>query len=111
MKKLNIAMAFALGLTLPFGAMAASDDEVTIRVMGMNEQAADSVMKQIVLPDAASDKARANVANANQNRNSAQVREDLAELDEEPVPVDVINMEEPLDPDTGGSTGTSAVPM
>lgn len=58
MKKLSIVTALTLGLSLPLSAMA--DDDVTIRVMEMNEVSSDAVMQQIELPDAASDEAAEN---------------------------------------------------
>lgn len=59
MKKLNIAIALALGLVLPFTAMAApaDNDEVTIRMMNMNEYSADKLTQNIELPAAASENA------------------------------------------------------
>lgn len=57
MKKLYIAVALALGLVIPFVAIAATPDaEVTIRVMEMHEKSTASVMNRIELPDAANDK-------------------------------------------------------
>ena len=57
MKKLNIAVVLALGLVIPFTAIAATPDaEVTIRVMEMHEKSTASVMNRIELPDAADDK-------------------------------------------------------
>lgn len=71
MRKLNLAVAFALGLSIPFGAVA--DADVTIRVMQMNEKATAAVMKMIELPDAVGEEsvARDNVAKANKNREMA----------------------------------------
>lgn len=70
MKKLTLSIALGLGLSLPFAAMAA-DDEVTIRVMEMNESSVQAVMQEIQLPDAASDQAQENnqQANREQQRN------------------------------------------
>ena len=56
MKKLSTALALALGLLLPFGAMAISDVDVTIRVMKMHEKSTQEVMNRIELPEAAIDK-------------------------------------------------------
>jgi hypothetical protein len=57
MKKLHIAVVLALGLVIPFTAIAATTDaEVTIRVMEMHEKSTASVMNRIELPDAADDK-------------------------------------------------------
>ncbi len=57
MKKLNIAVVLALGLVIPFAAIAATPDaEVTIRVMEMHEKSTASVMNRIRLPEAADDK-------------------------------------------------------
>lgn len=57
-KKLIAIVMSALCLTLPLGAMAANDDEVTIRVMGMHEQSKDAVMQIIELPAAVREQAR-----------------------------------------------------
>lgn len=58
MKKLNLAIILALGLVVPFSAMATdSTDEVTIRMMNRFEYSTDNVTKNIELPDAASDQA------------------------------------------------------
>ena len=57
MKKLNITAALALGLLIPFAALALTpEDEVTIRVMEMHEKSSSSVMDRIELPDAEIDK-------------------------------------------------------
>ena len=57
MKKLNITVTLALGLLIPFAALALTpEDEVTIRVMEMHEKSTSSVMDRIELPDAAIDK-------------------------------------------------------
>lgn len=61
MKKLNLAIILALGMVVPFSAMAVdSTDEVTIRMMHMNEYSTDKVTNNIQLPDKASDQADAN---------------------------------------------------
>ena len=69
MKKLNVAIALSLGMSLPFGVMA--DDDVTIRVMEMNEISSDAVMQQIQLPDAASEQALENGQPGNRAREPA----------------------------------------
>ena len=57
MKKSNITVTLALGLLIPFAALALTpEDEVTIRVMEMHENSTASVMDRIALPDAAIDK-------------------------------------------------------
>ena len=56
MKKLNIAIALALGLLLPSVAMAASDTDVTIRLMQMHEKSTQEVMNRLELPEMAIDK-------------------------------------------------------
>lgn len=50
MKKLIMTAMLALCSALPLSAMAASDDEVTIRVLEMHEYSKDSVMQLIALP-------------------------------------------------------------
>ncbi len=57
MKKLHKAIILALGMALPMGAMAASDAEVTIRVMEMNEASSEQVMEHIKLPEMLDEKA------------------------------------------------------
>ena len=56
MKKLNIAIALALGLLLPFSALAAPGNDITIRLMQMNEKSTQEVMNRLELPDMAIDK-------------------------------------------------------
>ena len=57
MKKLYIAVVLALGLVIPYAAIAATPDaEVTIRVMEMHEKSTASVMNRIELPGSADDK-------------------------------------------------------
>lgn len=46
-----LAVVLATAASLPFEAVASSEDEVTIRVMEMNEYQKESVMKVIELPD------------------------------------------------------------
>lgn len=77
MKKLNTAIAISLGLLMPFAAMGASDEEVTIRVMEMNEHSSQAVMNMIELPDVANEEARQQVRNTTQNRH--RVRENYDE--------------------------------
>ena len=60
MKNLATVMAMAAMISLPMAANAADDDEVTIRVMEMNEVSSDAVMQQIELPEVASDQAQEN---------------------------------------------------
>ena len=73
MKNLNKAILIALGMALPLSVMASPDDDVTIRIMEMNEHAAEAVTGHIELPEAADDHARENAAKgmetANENRN------------------------------------------
>jgi len=61
MKILNKTILIALGMTLPLTVMASPGDDVTIRMMEMNEQAAGAVTSHIELP-AAADHARENAA-------------------------------------------------
>ena len=57
MKKLNVTVTLALGLVIPFAALALTpQDEVTIRVMEMHEKSTSSVMDRIELPDVLTDK-------------------------------------------------------
>ncbi len=86
MKNLNKAILIALGMALPLGAMASPDDDVTIRMMEMNEHAADAVTSHIELPEAADDHAREHAANgletANNNRGGDMDREKDHDMDE-----------------------------
>jgi len=72
MKNLNKAILIALGMALPLGAMASPDDDVTIRMMEVNEHAGDAVTRLIELPEVADDRAREHAAygleTANKNR-------------------------------------------
>ena len=56
MKKLYIAIGLALGLLLPFEALAAPGHDITIRLMQMNEKSTVDVMNNIKLPIMATDK-------------------------------------------------------
>lgn len=71
MKNVNKAILIALGMALPVCVMA-SPDEVTIRVMEMDEHAADAVTTHIELPEMAADEAKEHAAKgletANKNR-------------------------------------------
>lgn len=58
MKKFNPIIVLLTGLLLPLSAIASPDEEVTIRVMGINESSTDSVMKMIELPDLNRDRNR-----------------------------------------------------
>lgn len=78
MNKLTVAMVLGLGMSLPLGVMASPDDEVTIRVMQMNEESSDKIMRFIELPDAASDEAK------EQAQNRERVRERVRENQHDP---------------------------
>jgi len=71
MKNLSIAIIVSLGVALPYAA-SAEEDDVTIRMMPMNETALENIMKDIELPESASDTGRENsakgLANANERR-------------------------------------------
>jgi len=62
MKNLNKAILIALGMALPLSVMASPDDDVTIRMMEINEHAAEAVTNHIELPEAADDHAREHAA-------------------------------------------------
>jgi len=70
MKNLNKAIIIALGMALPLSVMASPGDDVTIRMMDMNEHAADTVTSHIDLPGAADDHAREHAANGLETANS-----------------------------------------
>jgi len=75
-----------LGLSAPYSVMAEEDD-VTIRMMDMNETAYENVMKEIELPEAASDTGRERsakgLANANAHRALNREREHNDDMDPE----------------------------
>lgn len=77
-----MAVILTLGISLPYSVMAA-DGDVTIRMMDMNETAYENVMKEIELPESASDNGRENFAKdlANANERRALNRERKAERD------------------------------
>lgn len=76
MNKLTLAVVLGLGLTLPLGAMASTDEEVTIRVMQMNENSSDNVTRYIKLPDVASDEAKEQAQFQNHERVRETMRKD-----------------------------------
>ncbi|GMR01621.1 MAG: hypothetical protein BMS9Abin19_1027 [Gammaproteobacteria bacterium] len=57
MKNLNKAILIALGMALPLSVMASPDDDVTIRMMEVNEHATEAVTSHIELPEIADDHA------------------------------------------------------
>jgi len=68
MNKSLTALVIAGSLMLPIGAMADETEDLTIRVMEMNENSIEAVTRNIELPDAASENAGDGVQAANQNR-------------------------------------------
>jgi len=86
MNKLSVAIVLGLGLSTPYSVMAEEDD-VTIRMMDMNETAYENVMKEIELPEAASDTGRERsakgLANANAHRALNREREHNDDMDSE----------------------------
>jgi hypothetical protein len=72
MKNLNKAIIIALGMALPLSVMASPGDDVTIRMMEMNEHAADTVTSHIELPDTANDHAREHAANGLETANNSR---------------------------------------
>jgi len=78
MNKHLTAMIISGSLLIPAGAMADETEDLTIRVMEMNENSVQAVTRNIELPDAASENAVENVAQglqtANQNRERNRVR-------------------------------------
>lgn len=72
MNKPLTAIMIAGSLLIPFGAMAEEVEDLTIRVMEMNENSVEAVTRHIELPDVASENAVEHAAqglqNANQNR-------------------------------------------
>ena len=77
-KKLKIAVA--LGLVIPYGALAITpDDEVTIRLIEMHEKSTSSVMNRIELSDASIDKA---AEEANVRKRLIEHKRDVKGIDE-----------------------------
>lgn len=74
MKRLTTAIVLGAGLLLPLGAMADDTADVTIRVMEMTETQAQEVIRNIELPDAASDNAEAGLETAEQHRDQVRNR-------------------------------------
>lgn len=72
MKNLNKAILIAMGMALPLSAMASPDDDVTIRMMDVNEHAAEAVTSHIELPDISNDHAREHAANGLDTANNDQ---------------------------------------
>lgn len=68
MNKQLTAIMIAGSLMMPIGAMAEEAEDLTIRVMEMNENSVQAVTRNIELPDAASENAADGVRTANQNR-------------------------------------------
>ncbi len=79
MQNFNKAIIIALGMALPLSVMASPGDDVTIRMMDMNEHATDAVTSHIELPEAVDDHARKHAADglatANNNHGSNMDRE------------------------------------
>lgn len=75
MKKLIVNATLGLCLSLPFGAMASPDDEVTIRVMEMHEHSKDSVMQLIELPARALERSEQHNRTGEGDLNMEQERE------------------------------------
>lgn len=88
MKKLNIAIMLGLGFSLPY-AVQAEEEDVTIRMMEMNETTTEEVMKEIELPESASDMGRERsakgIANANARHERNRLRKEEHEGDDDEV--------------------------
>jgi len=72
MKNLNKAIAIVLGMALPLTVMASPDDDVTIRMMEVNEYASEAVTSHIELPEVSGDHAREHAANGLDTENNDQ---------------------------------------
>ncbi|MCW8956614.1 MAG: hypothetical protein OQL09_07000 [Gammaproteobacteria bacterium] len=70
MKKQITAIMIAGSLLMPIGAMAEEAEDLTIRVMEMNENSVEAVTRNIELPEMASEEA----ADALQTRTQSRVR-------------------------------------
>ncbi|HEY9050349.1 MAG TPA: hypothetical protein VIQ03_02320 [Gammaproteobacteria bacterium] len=81
MNKLTLAVVLGMGMSLPLGAMASTDEEVTIRVMQMNENSSENVTRYIELPDAASDEAQEQAQSSDRNRERVRERENQQDPD------------------------------
>ena len=73
MNNLNKTILITLGMALSLSVMASPDDDVTIRMMEVNEQSTEAVTSYIELPEAAAERAKEHAAEgleaANRNRN------------------------------------------
>lgn len=74
MNKPLTAITLAGSLLLPLGAMADETEDLTIRVMEMNENSVEAVTRNIELPEAASEQAVENAASGLQTANQNRVR-------------------------------------
>jgi len=72
MKNLNKAILIAMGMALPLSVMASPDDDVTIRMMEVNEHAGEAVTSHIELPEISGDHAREHAANGLDTANNDQ---------------------------------------
>ncbi len=72
MRNLNKAIVIALGMALPLTVMASPDDDVTIRMMEVNEYASEAVTSHIELPEVSGDHAREHAANGLDTANNDQ---------------------------------------
>ncbi len=85
MKNLNTAILIALGMALPLGVMAAPGDDVTIRMMEVNEHEIEDVTSHIELPEAADDHAREHAAKGLDTANNAKNDDREHDMDKEDV--------------------------
>ena len=74
MNKQLTAIMIAGSLLTPIGAMGEEAEDLTIRVMEMNENSVEAVTRNIELPDAASENAVENAAQGLQTANQNRIR-------------------------------------
>jgi len=85
MKTLNKAILIALGASLSPAIMASPDDDVTIRVMGMDEHATEMVTRHIELPAIADEHAKERAEKGQEaNSSKGESGDDIDHHDDDP---------------------------
>lgn len=75
-------ITLVLGLSMLFSLDAMAEDDVTIRVMEMNEQSKESVLQMIALPEKASTHSQEKLKQTNRVRETERVNADNTENEE-----------------------------
>ncbi|VAW57029.1 hypothetical protein MNBD_GAMMA07-1467 [hydrothermal vent metagenome] len=90
MKTLSKAILLSLGMALPLGVMAASDD-VTIRVMELDEASSNHVIEHIELPDIADEIGKVNSRRGFDHANGEENHGNHGHLDEDKIVKELTN--------------------